>query len=155
MKKFLYLLLLLPLGFLTSCHDDDDMPSVDITVSIDNAVDADGRIFIVSGEPLTVSGITAEGLGGKAAGISGVNYVLDHVGMGYTIVQPFGGSIPAAYLPVGNHLFTLAFDVLQVNKSIAYAQLSTIVTVVESADDLPDGTTPGTVELKYRLNPQQ
>ena len=136
MKKFLYLLLLLPLGFLTSCHDDDDMPSVDITVSIDNAVDA-------------------EGLGGKAAGISGVNYVLDHVGMGYTIVQPFGGSIPAAYLPVGNHLFTLAFDVLQVDKSIAYAQLSTIVTVVESADDLPDGTTPGTVELKYRLNPQQ
>ncbi len=84
-----------------------------------------------------------------------MNYVLDHVGMGYTIVQPFGGSIPAAYLPVGNHLFTLAFDVLQVDKSIAYAQLSTIVTVVESADDLPDGTTPGTVELKYRLNPQQ
>ena len=75
MKKFLYLLLLLPLGFLTSCHDDDDMPSVDITVSIDNAVDADGRIFIVSGEPLTVSGITAEGLGGKAAGISGVRWL--------------------------------------------------------------------------------
>ncbi len=155
MKKLLYLLLLLPLSFLASCHDDDDMPSVDITVNIDNAVDADGKIYIVSGEPLTVAGITAEGLGGKAAGISGVNYILDHVGMGYTIVSPFGGSISSAYLPVGNHLFTLAFDVLQVDKSIAYAQLSTIVTVVASEEDLPDGSTPGTVALTYRLNPKQ
>lgn len=154
MKKLLYLLLLLPLGFLVSCSDEDDMPSVDITVTIDNAVDANGKIYIVSGEPLTVAGITAEGMGGKAAAISGVNYVLDHVGMGYTIVSPFGGSINAAYLPVGNHLFTLAFDVLQVDKSIAYAQLSTIVTVVEKESDLPDGATPTTVELKYRLNPQ-
>lgn len=155
MKKLLYLLLLMPLGFLASCHDDDDMPSVDITVNIDNAVDANGKIYIVSGEPLTVTGITAEGLGGKAAGISGVNYVLDHVGMGYTIVSPFGGSIPAAYLPVGNHLFTLAFDVLQVDKTIAYAQLSNIVTVVESEEDLPDGAVPGAVALTYRLNPKQ
>ncbi len=155
MKKLLYLLLLLPLGFMTACHDDEDLPSVDITVNIDNAVDADGRIYIVSGEPLTVAGITADGLGGKAAGISGVNYALDHIGMGYTIVQPFGGSVAAAYLPVGNHLFTLAFDVLQVDKSIAYAQLSTVVTVVEKAENLPDGATPGPVALKYRLNPQQ
>lgn len=155
MKKLLYLLMLLPLGFLGSCSDDDDMPSVDITVSIDNAVDANGKIYIVSGEPLTVSSITAQGLGGNAAGISGVNYILDHVGMGYTIVSPFGGSINAAYLPVGNHLFTLAFDVLQVDKSIAYAQLSTIVTVVEAAEDLPDGATPTTVNLTYRLNPKE
>lgn len=154
MKKLLYLLLLLPLGFLASCSDDDDMPSVDITVNIDNAVDANGRLYIVSGQPLTVTGITAEGLGGKAAGISGVNYALDHVGMGYTIISPFAGSIAAAYLPVGNHLFTLAFDVLQVDKSIAYAQLSTIVTVVESETDLPDDATPGPVAIRYRLNPK-
>lgn len=145
---------MLPLCFLASCHDDDDMPSVDISVNIENAVDANGRIYIVAGEPLTVESIQATGLGGKAAGISGVNYVLDHVGLGYTIVQPFGGSIDAAYLPVGNHLFTLAFDVLQVDKSIAYAQLSTIVTVVSTAADLPDGATPGTVTLTYRLNPK-
>lgn len=155
MKKLLYLLLLLPLGFLASCTDDDDMPSVDITVTIDNAVDHDGRLYIVSGNPLTVQSITAEGLGGKAAGISGVNYVLDHVGLGYNIVSPFGAEINAAYLPVGNHLFTLAFDVLQVDKSIAYAQISTIVSVVESESDLPEGAVPGQVQLKFTLNPRQ
>lgn len=155
MKKLLYLLMLLPLGFLASCHDDDDLPSVDVTVNIENAVDANGHLYIVAGEPLTVQGITVEGLGGKTAAISGVNYVLDHVAMGYTIDVPFGGQINAAYLPVGNHLFTLAFDVLQVDKSIAYAQLSNIVTVVESAEDLPDGATPGLVTLHYTLNPKQ
>ena len=143
MKKLLYLLLLLPLGFLASCSDDDDLPAVEVTVNIDNAV------------PLTVQSINVESLNGKATGISGVNYVLDHVGLGYNIVSPFGAQINPAYLPVGNHLFTLSFDVLQVDKSIAYAQLSTIVTVVESAEDLPDGATPETVTLHYNLNPKQ
>lgn len=153
MKKLLYLLLLLPLGFLASCSDDDDLPSVDISVNIANAVDANGKIYIVAGTPLTVESIEAKGLGGKAAAISGVNYILDHVGMGYTIVSPFSGQIDAAYLPAGNHLFTLTFDVLQVDKSIAYAQLSTIVTVVSSESDLPDGAVPGPVTLSYTLNP--
>ena len=155
MKKLLYLLLLLPLGFLASCSDDDDLPAVEVTVNIDNAVDSNGHLYIVSGEPLTVQSINVESLNGKATGISGVNYVLDHVGLGYNIVSPFGAQINPAYLPVGNHLFTLSFDVLQVDKSIAYAQLSTIVTVVESAEDLPDGATPGTVTLHYNLNPKQ
>lgn len=154
MKKLLYLLLMLPLGFFASCSDEKDLPSVDITVNIENAVDANGKVYIVEGEPLTVSGIEVKSLNGKAAGISGVNYVLDHVGFGYTIVEPFGGTIDAEYLPAGNHLFTLAFDVLQVDKSIAYAQLSTVVTVVPSAEDLPDGATPGNVALTYHLNPQ-
>lgn len=155
MKKLLYLLLLLPFGFLASCSDDDDMPSVDIVVTIDNVVNDNGRLYILSGEPLEVQSIAAESLNGNASAVSGVNYILDHIGIGYTIVSPFGGEIPAAYLPVGNHLFTLEFDVLQVDKSIAYAQISNIVTVVKDDTELPVGATPGTVELRYRLNPKQ
>lgn len=155
MKKLLYLLLLLPFGFLASCSDDDDMPSVDIVVTIDNVVNDNGRLYLLSGEPLEVQSIAAESLNGNASAVSGVNYILDHIGIGYTIVSPFGGEIPPAYLPVGNHLFTLEFDVLQVDKSIAYAQISNIVTVVKDDTELPDGTTPGTVELRYRLNPKQ
>ncbi len=155
MKKLLYLLLLLPLGFMASCSDDDDLPSVNVAVTIDNVVNANDQLYIVSGEPLKVQSITVEGLGGNAAAISGVNYILDHVDMGYTIVVPFGGEINPVYLPVGKHLFTLAFDVLQVDKSIAYAQLSNIVTVVPTAEDLPDGATPGPVTLKYTLSAKQ
>lgn len=147
--------MLLPLGFLASCNDDDDMPSVNVQITIENAVDANNHLYIVAGDPLTVQSIEVEGLGGKAAAITGVNYILDHVGLGYNITVPFGGQISPAYLPVGNHLFTLTFDVLQLDKSIAYAQLSNIVTVVQSADDLPEGTTLGPVTLNYTLNPKQ
>ncbi len=156
MKKLLYLLLLLPLGFLASCSDDDnDFPSVEVTVNVANAVDKDGQLYIVAGQPLTVDSIGVNGLGGKAAAISGVTYSLDHLYMGYTIVKPFGASINAAYLPAGQHLFSLSFDVLQVDKTIAYARLSTIVNVVASESELPAGTTLGTVPITVTLNPKE
>ncbi len=153
MKKLLYLLLLLPLGFLASCNDDDDFPSVEITMTIDNAVNVDGHLYIVAGEPFKIASITSEGIG-NAATISGVNYYLDRVGIGYSFVAPYTAEIPASYLPVGNHLVAVSFDVLQVDKSLASASISNILTVVETAEDLPDGATPGTVSLNYRLNPK-
>lgn len=47
MKKFLYLLLLLPLGFLASCDDGNDVPDVDINVTFDNVVKEDGILYVV------------------------------------------------------------------------------------------------------------
>lgn len=154
MKKLLFLLLLLPLGLLVSCNDDDDrMPSVDIAVQFENAVQADGGLYMVAGDSLTVKSVTVKSLTDKPAALAGVSYFLDHEFMGYNRVAPFGGSIHPGYLPVGKHLVTLAFDVLQVDKSIAFARVASVVTVVENADSLPSGTTPGTVVLNYSLNP--
>lgn len=153
MKKLLYLLMLLPLGFFGSCSDKDDLPAVEVAVNFDNAVEYDGKLYIAEGDSLDVDSITTTSLTDKAAAITSVNYTLDHVVMGYTIIKPFGGEIPAAYLPAGNHLFSLTFNVLQVDKSIAIAQISTVVCVVPKSE-LPQGTTLGPVTLKYTLNPQ-
>lgn len=155
MKKLLFLLLLLPLGLFASCSDENDFPSVDLSVNVKNAVDYDGQLYIVAGQPLQVDSIGVKGLGDKAAAITGVNYALDHLYMGYTIVTPFAGTIDAAYLPVGQHLLTISFDILQVDKTIAYSRLSTLVNVVASEADLPAGTTPGDVAINVTVNPQK
>ncbi len=154
MKKLLYLLLLLPLSFLASCSNDDELPSVDVSVTMSNAVRYDGKIYVVEGQPLSVDSIGVKSLNGKATGITGVNYALDYVGIGYNVVSPFGAKIPAAYLPTGNHLLTLSFDVLQVDKTIAFTRVSTLVKVVPESE-LPAGTTPGVITLNYTLNPKE
>ena len=36
MKKLFYLLFLLPLAFFAACDDDDNLPAVDFTLTLDN-----------------------------------------------------------------------------------------------------------------------
>ena len=58
MKKFLYLLLLLPLGFLASCDDGNDVPDVDINVTFDNVVKEDGILYVVQDKGFAVRSVT-------------------------------------------------------------------------------------------------
>ena len=94
MKKYIYfLLMLLPLGIMSSCSDDDDLPDVDITVQLDKVVDQGNRIYVVQGQPLVVTGVSAKGLGGKEALVTGVSYLWDRIEVFYTRVDPFAFSI--------------------------------------------------------------
>ena len=71
MKKFPYLLLLLPLGFLASCNSDDDLPDVDITVTFDNVVEGEDAIYVVKGDTLKIESITCKGNDNKQAAETG------------------------------------------------------------------------------------
>ncbi len=154
MKKLLYLLLLLPLGFLSSCNDDESFPSVNIQMTVENAVNVDGHLYIVNGEPFQIASITAEGTNGQTSAVASMSYFLDGNMIGYSIVAPYTAEIPANLMYTGNHLVELSFKILQVDKNFAYGGISNLVTVVESEADLPAGTTLGTVVLNYSINPQ-
>lgn len=150
MKKLLYLLLLLPMGLFTSCHDENDLPSVDVTITYENAAEINGSLYVLNGSDLTIEGIDVEGLGGKQAALSGVTYVLDNHYLGFTMEAPFNAVINANYLPVGRHALSMSFDILQIDKSIASAEITTMVTVV---DEFPEDVVAGTVTQQYKLNP--
>lgn len=154
MKKYIYfLLMLLPLGIMSSCSDDDDLPEVDIIVQLDNVVDQGNRIYVVQGQPLVVTGVSAKGLGGKEALVTGVSYLWDRIEVFYTRVDPFAFSISTSAMPVGNHLLTLNMTLAQVGKPLAYSIMDIPVTVVADAADLPEGSDPGHVSLESRLTP--
>ena len=55
MKKFLYLLLLLPLGLVSaSCDDDNKVPDVGVQATLSGGVVDNNTIYVVQGEPLVI-----------------------------------------------------------------------------------------------------
>ena len=152
MKKLIYLLFLLPLAMLASCHDDDDLPNVDITVTFDNVVANDqGVIYVVQGEELDVQSVTCVGLGGKNAAVTSVQYTWNGQVLQWNPFAPYKIEIDTSYALVGNHSLTLYMDVAQVDKTLAYSVISIPVVVVATADELPGGAAPGVVSQTYNV----
>ena len=55
MKRLFYLFICaLPLMFVSSCDDDNDLPDVDFIIDITDGVYKDGNIYVVAGEDLTI-----------------------------------------------------------------------------------------------------
>lgn len=151
MKKLLYLLFLLPLFSLASCHDDDDLPNVDVTVTVSNVAVVDGDdIYVVQGDTLGVDGVAVKGNGGKAA-IYGVTYSLDGLAYVASPISPFGLTLPTGNLKIGEYDLDLMFDLLQEDKTPATAALDYDVHVVADKNSIPEGAEIGTYALNSSM----
>lgn len=149
MKKIFYILFCaLPVLAFTSCDDDDnDMPDVDISITVDDAVIDNGRIYAVAGTDFEVEAIKiVNNEQGKAAIIPYANYYFDYRYIGQSVIEPYGYKI---YIPEniepGNHVLEITMPVYAVDKSPAFAALAYEVVVVESEDDLPETGTTATI----------
>lgn len=139
MKKFLYLLLLLPLGLLpTSCDDDDDkVPDVGVQATVSGGVVDNNTIYVVQGEPLVIEQMQIVNHTGKDAAIGVVNYYIDGVGAGQSLVAPYRFEFFTDNLPVGNHILTAEMPVYVVDYPICFGAFSFPLQVVEDASALP------------------
>lgn len=155
MKKLLYLLLLLPLGFLSSCDDDDDFPAVDVTVNLDNAAMVNNQIYVVQSEGFKIEGITARSLTDQQAALANVVYGIDGIFAGAPVLEPpYNGDIQPNELSAGIHYLQFRFTILQVDKSLAYGYMRTTINVVEKVEDLPEGAELGKVSITDTINPK-
>ena len=141
MKKFLSLLLFLPLvALLSSCHDDDgsSIPDVSFYLDVENTV-SDGQIYVVQGTDLDVTSLTVTNAEeGKAAIIGNASYYWDYEFLGTTNVAPFGMKVGISNTrPVGKHVLEVQCTVWAVDKEPAQAYLQYTVNVVASQDDVP------------------
>lgn len=146
MKKLLFLLAALPLLFLTACHDDDDLPNVNVGITYSGATSVDGTLYAVQGDTLAIDSVYVTPVEPNSrAAIGSVTYVLDQRIVSYTPFEPFAISIQTGVLPVGKHLLRLDMSVLQVDKSLGAYYLGIPFVIVESKDDIPSGAqgTPG------------
>ena len=144
MKKIFYLALMaLPLAFLAnSCHDDgDDLPDVTFQMTIENATNVDGVIYVVQGEELKISSIDVQNRDtSKKALITAANYYWDGFFLGYNLVSPFAFDIEITdRTPVGRHELEIESSVVAVDKSPAVALCVYPVMVVASAEEIPEG----------------
>ncbi|MDE5734987.1 MAG: hypothetical protein K2H83_07600, partial [Duncaniella sp.] len=105
MKRFLYILLVLPLlALAASCSDDDkDLPKVSISVDYSGAVEEDGVLVLTQGQPFTIDALKVTPLDGKKATLGNTTYYMDGEPFYVIGVSPFGCEIDTNTLPVGNH----------------------------------------------------
>lgn len=154
MKKLLYILMLMPVCFLASCSDDDDYPSVDLTVEMTGAAGVDNVIYVVQGEEFGIESITVKSLNGNQAALTSVGYYWDGILSQVAPVAPYTITWNTSTLPVGRHLLQMQSSLLEVDKSIASALFTYTVVVVPSEDDLPDGATLGSIRDVITVNPK-
>lgn len=146
MKKWFYLMLLAVIPTMAisfaSCNDDDDLPDVDISLSVDKGTVVDGTIYVVQGDTLQIASINVvNNEPNKGAAITNVNYYWDGIYYAPAVFSPFGMTfVTDEETPVGNHDIGISCTVLAVDKSIATAVLNYPVKVVASADDIPTAT---------------
>lgn len=141
MKKLLYLLLLLPLGFMASCSDDKDFPEVDVTTSFSGGTFHNDTIYTVVGDTLRITGITARPLEGtKNAAVTNVFMWLNYRQIYPTVplleIQQFPALIASN---PGKNLLQVGYTLLQEDKTLTTWQSGYIVKVVPEIKDLPAG----------------
>lgn len=143
MKKFLLALALLvpALGFVSCDDDGDDLPDVKFSVTYSNPIASDGVLYVAQGDTIKVDSINIRNMEAKTAIISNASYYFDYLYVGTAVQPPFGGEIivsPA--VPVGDHVLEIVCPVYAVDKAPAVAQLYYPVKVVQSKEDIPQGS---------------
>ena len=157
MKKFLYLLLALPMLLISSCSNDDDLPQVDMQITYSGAVKVDGVLYVPQGQDFEIESITATPLKGyKEATIGATAYYWNYQYLGTTIEQPFGLKFDTADMPVGNYMLQINSTVYQVDRSVGIAYFTYPVKIV-APEDMPgeagEGTDTPDVDVRAGVQP--
>lgn len=153
MKKLLYLLFMLPLAIFASCSDDKDLPQVDFTITVSNVAKANNAFYAVKGDVVTIDQVSVASLTDKQATVTGVRYFLNGMPIFGTIEDPFSCNIETENLNAGSYTINVTSTVLQVDKTIANCAMNYPLTIVETADDLPEGAEIGTQSMTVRIQP--
>lgn len=149
MKKLFLSLMLLPvLGFVTSCSDDDnDLPEVDMEVTISGGVQNpdDNKIYIEQGTPLVVESVAAVPRNGKKTTLGLTTYYLNGLPQYQTVTVPFSCTLSTEELNPGEYSFQIKSAVYQVDKTAAFVLMSYDLVVLEPTTDEggSDTATPG------------
>lgn len=145
MKKIMWLLLALPLmAVMTSCHDDDDLPDVILTVNYENAINYDDVLYVVRGDTLKIDSVAATPATpqGKAVQLLGVSYRWNGWLLGTTLIPPFSATIATDNFEPADYILGMECPVIQIDKTPGTAFITRKVRIVASEEDLPSAVDP-------------
>lgn len=151
MKKLFYLFLLLPFSLLMSCNDDKDFSPVDMTLTLSGVTQVNDNFYTVAGEVVTIDNLTVKAIDGKDTGLANVMFTLN----GLPILPSPGEAGMASFstenLTPGTYAIEATGNLLQVDSSVKVFGVAYSLTVVENAEDLPQGAPElGTYSQTFR-----
>lgn len=155
MKKLLYLLAALPLLFFASCHDDDDLPEVNVGIDYSGATSVDGVLYAVQGDTISIDSVYVSPVNPNSrAMISGVTYYLDQRLLGFAPISPFSVGILTDNMPTGKHALRLDMTVLETGREVGAYYVLMPIKIVSDSTQIPSGNpgTPGTYHDTARAN---
>ena len=138
MKKLFYLLLLLPFTMLVSCDKEDDFSPVDVTITLSGVTQSNDNFYAIAGDEVSCVNIQAKAIDGKNTAISNVSFYLNGMLIPYTPYDPFF-TISTEGMAPGTYTISFAANLLQEGSSIQVCAGSFTLTIVESAENLPEG----------------
>ncbi len=138
MKKLLYLLVALPMIMLSACHDDDDLPNVDLDIQFSGVTVKDDVIYVVQGEPITIESVSLINNTDKKGTLGVVSYYWDYIRVGSQVVAPYTATFETTGDPVGNHILSLDCGIYVEDYPVCFGAAQFKIKIVESEDDLPD-----------------
>lgn len=139
MKKFYYLLLLLPFSLLMSCDDDKDFVPVDMTLTLDGVTVLNDSFYTVSGEDITIENLAVKTLGNKNSDVTNVTFSFNGIPLIGDPMNPFRGTFSTEGIPAGNYSLNVTGNLLQVDQSIKIFAVNYPITIVDSEENLPSG----------------
>lgn len=144
MKKLLYLLLLLPLGFLGACSSDDDLPDCDIEFTFYGLYNSQstGKAYLVQNSKAGVTSVEAKSLTDKPAIVQRVSYGWNNLDFQPVMTPPFAVNFETSSFKVGNNLLSISMMILQEGKTVGYGSYQMVIEVVPDEESLPTDAVP-------------
>lgn len=157
MKKLLYLFLLLTLGTLTSCSSSDtinDEPTqtLDFTVTFQNVATRGDNIYVVKDTKFYISSASLSATSRSASPVSKVEYYMDSRLRVRNVFAPFNATFDTRSLASGTHELNMNYELLNSDNTMSSASKKFNVTVVDSADQLPEGAVLGEVSRTFTVS---
>ena len=139
MKKFYYLLLLLPFSLLMSCNDDKDFSPVDMTLTLDGVTTSGDVFYTVAGENVSIENLSVKAVGNKNTTITNVTFSFNGIPLIGVPGDPFMGTFSTENLPAGTYAINVTGNLLQVDSPIKVFAVNYPITIVKDEEDLPSG----------------
>ena len=135
----LYMLLLLPFSMLFSCSKEEVAP-FDMTLTMNGVTMTDNVFYAVSGDDVTIQGLTVKSLGTTVTDVANVVYYIDGAPL-VPIVPgaPFNGTFSTEGLAPGKHTIGVSGMLLQVDHSLKSFAVNYPFVIAEDEAGLPSG----------------